>query len=169
MQPMTCGERNVIKPKNSLVPLNTQQSGSEIWAESLFLAEGDISNAIFILADRLAACDLPPSAVAAAVDYVGLSVLTEHGILETITSSLETEGQPKSRLLALQTITSLIKVCEKSVEPLLLSLLPAVLACVIDKDSAISKAAFETAALYVAAEVTPYPGDPAALDETVEV
>ena len=78
---------------------------------------------------------------------------------------------PKSRLLALQTIidTSLIKVCEKSVEPLLLSLLPVVLACVIDKDSAISKAAFETAALYVAAEVTPYPGDPAALDETVEV
>lgn len=136
-----------VSPKSSLFPPTTQ-SGSEIWAETLFLAEGDVSYAVFILADRLAVGDVPPDAVAATVDYVGLTALTEHGLLNVITALLETDNQP-SRLLALQTITSLITVCGKMVEPLMLGLLPAVLGCAGDKSQANAEAALETGHTFI--------------------
>lgn len=122
-------------------PPPAEKTGDEIWAEELSQAEGDIPTAINALITRLTSANSGAAvAIGAAVDYVGLPALTEHGLLAAITKELEADEKP-SRRVALQTVSALVKSCGKFVEPILLSLLPSVLIAVADKASTNSEAA----------------------------
>ena len=126
-------------PKTTPPP--AEKSGDEIWAEVLSQAEGDIPAALKILSDRLTAATASAApSIAAAVDYVGISALTEHGVLLVLTAALNKEEQP-ARSVALHAIIALTKVCGKTVEPILYDLLPTVLQCAADKVSTNAEAA----------------------------
>jgi elongation factor 3 len=127
-----------VSPKS---PAPVQKSGDEIWADVLSQSEGDIPTAISVLIERLTAASAPAAAaIAAAVDYVGVPALSEHGLYDAILAALEAEEKP-ARCVALKTVEAITKTCGKSVEPLLLSLMPTVLLCGSDKVAANSAAA----------------------------
>ena len=122
-------------------PPPAEKTGDEIWAEVLSQSEGDIPTAISDLIGRLTSANSGAAvAIGAAVDYVGVSALTDYGILAAIKSEIEAEEQP-SRRVALQTITAMVKCCGKPVEPILLSLLPSVLTAAADRNATNAAAA----------------------------
>src|SRR6476659_5096233 len=76
-----------VSPKS---PAPVEKSGDEIWAEVLSQSEGDIPTAILALVEKLTAANAPAaSAIAAAVDYVGVSALSDHGLYPAIVAALE--------------------------------------------------------------------------------
>ena len=120
-------------PKSPLSPSPPTKSGAELWGDILSQAEGDVPSALdVLLAQFLATTPTAPATIAAATDYVGISALTDFGLLDAITTGIDAEERP-IRKIALHTITQLITGVGKPFEPLALLLFPSILAAAGDK------------------------------------